>query len=64
MKAIIGMIISAALNWATEKLAALIAKIMRRKEIIKDAEGSVDPLKKAKTKEEVDEAAKSALDGF
>lgn len=39
-------------------------KMAKRKEIETEAKKSVEPLKKAQTKEEIDSAANNALDDF
>lgn len=56
------------LNWLWGKLAEvigkLIAQLRRKKEIEKEAEASVEPLKKAETAKEIDDAADDALSGF
>jgi hypothetical protein len=45
-------------------VTALIVRQMRRAKIKKAAQASVEPLKKAKTAKEIDEAANDALDDF
>lgn len=61
-------LIKAALDWLWGKLAnfigALIAKFINRAEVKKDESASVDPLKNAKTAQEIEDATKSALDGL
>lgn len=56
------------LDWAYGKLADWISGLVRffqRKKVIENEEqGSVEPLKKAKTAKEIDDAADSALGGF
>lgn len=45
-------------------LSGIAARFKRQKEIEKEAEESVKPLKDAKTADEIDKATDSALDGF
>ena len=52
------------LQWGFEKLHALVQKARRHKKIDDEADQSVEPLKKAKTAKEIDEATDAAHDGF
>lgn len=60
--------VKTALSWAWGKLSswasALIAKFLRRKEITKQEEASVEPLKKAdpESEKEIDDSIHDALD--
>lgn len=51
-------------QWLFEVGYKAYKKLKRHKEIDKEAKDSVEPLKKATTAEAIDEASKSALDGF
>lgn len=48
--------------WAVVSAAVFV--YMRRKKIDEESKESVDPLKKAKTGEEIDKASDDALSGF
>ena len=56
------------LDWFLSKIVAwvgaFIAKMKRRDEIKEESKESVEPLKKAKTEEEIDAAIPKSLDGF
>lgn len=49
------------LEWTWGKLASWWKSRQRQEEIQKEAEASVEPLKKAETKEEIDAATDDAL---
>ncbi len=56
------------MNWIWGKLASLVAffaaREIKRDQLKKDADASVQPLKDAVTGDEIDKAAKDALNGF
>lgn len=52
------------IGWLVEILGGLIARALRRKKIEEKAKESVEPLKKAKSADEIDKASDEALDGF
>ena len=56
------------LQWVWTKLLTIVggflARFKKREQIQKDAEKSVEPLKKAETAQEIDDAADDALDGL
>lgn len=58
-------LVTAFFNWILGKISELVLaawkKVKRNKEIDQKAQESVEPLKKAETKEEIDEAAVEAL---
>lgn len=64
LKTLVGLIIPAILEWITAKIASFVAKLRRTKEVKKQSEESVIPLKEAKTADEIDSATDSTLSGF
>ena len=56
------------LNFIWSKLVAWVsgvaARLKRQKEVEKESQDSVQPLKDAKTADEIDQAARKSLDGF
>ena len=52
------------ISWVAGLVAAAVARYLRRKQIDEESQNSTDPLKKAKTGDEIDKATDSALDRF
>jgi hypothetical protein len=57
-------IVEGVLGYILKALDAFLTKVLRRKAIDKSADASVEPLKEAKTADEIDKAADSALNGL
>ena len=59
---VLGYVLTAAGGWLVAHITIWIKAYLRKRQIEKEADNSVQPLKDAKTPEEIDESVHSALD--
>lgn len=64
LAALLAQLLERILSMIGSAAIAAWKRVARRKEIAKQADESVQPLREAKTGEEIDRASDSALDGF